>query len=133
MTYTSSFYGAETWYGIRKTSVFKDLAMVYHKCIKKVAGGNVWDSNYEVCETASIPIFKRLFAKRLVNFLFRVNRSESPCVLPSRYYLRYMSAIFKSIAHFFMHEYELYNLFERPFCATLARIDYVQRKEPTRR
>ena len=67
---------------------------------RKVAALNVWDSNHEACEIVNVPIFKHLLAKRLVSFLFRVIRSESHCELPFRCYLRNMSAIYKSIAHF---------------------------------
>ena len=73
-TYTSSFYGAETWYSFKKASVFNVLAVVYHKCVKKVEGLNIWDSNYEACEIVKVPIFKYMLAKRLVSFLFKVLR-----------------------------------------------------------
>ena len=131
-TYTSSFYGTETWYSFRNASVFKDFTIVYHKCVKKVAGLNVWDSNHEACEIVNVPIFKHLLATILISVLFRVVRSESPCGLPFRFYLRFMSDIYKSIAHFFMQEYSISNIFESPLCAILARIDYVQRNEPRR-
>ena len=65
-TYTSSSYGAETWYNFRIPSVFKDLAVVYHKCVQKVAGHNDWDSNHKACEIVNIPIFKQL----LLSFLY---------------------------------------------------------------
>ena len=107
--------------------------MLYHKCVKKVAGLNVWHSNHEAYEIVNVPIFMLLLAKRLVSFLFRVIRSESPCVLPFRYYLSYRSAIYIWIAQFFMQEYSIYIIFESTISAILTMIYYVQRNEPRRR
>ena len=48
-TFTSSFYGAELWYGSSCYRTIEKIAITYHKAVKRVARRNVWDSNHEAC------------------------------------------------------------------------------------
>ena len=79
-TYTSSFYGIETWYDSLSNRNINKLSVCYHKAVKKVAHLNVWDSNHLACDIVNVPIFIHLAAKRAICFLFSLLNSQSPCV-----------------------------------------------------
>jgi len=46
----TSFYATELWYDDpMNRNRFRKIEICYHKCIKKLAGLNVWDSNHLAC------------------------------------------------------------------------------------
>ena len=129
-SYTSSFYGIESWYFKLKAKSLNKISVAYHKAVKRIAGLNVWDSNHVGCEIAKVPIFRHLFAKRLVNNFFSICESKSPCLRKFNYYFRYKSVMNTEVSKYFDKNYEISNLKVNPLCAILARIDFVQRTEP---
>ena len=78
---TSSFYTTETWHRFRYISIFKEFAVVYHKCFLKIAAHNIWDSNHETCEKVNVSIFKGVNPTTLVKitiyFFFRKKSSQN--------------------------------------------------------
>ena len=126
-TFTSSFYGIEISYN-RDSCLTKlrRMAIAYHKCVKKIAHFNMWDSNHEACSLVGVPIFKHLMNKRLVLFLFRTINSNSPCLSNLSYFFRYKSFVSKFTKKLFFDEYSV-DIFTNPICALLARVEYVER------
>ena len=129
-TYTSSFYGIETWYDSLSNRNINKLSVCYHKAVKKVAHLNVWDSNHLACDIVNVPIFIHLAAKRAICFLFSLLNSQSPCVSPFRFYFKYSSHIKSSLSTYFDAKYNICRLLDNPLCALIARIEYMQIHEP---
>ena len=58
-TYTSSFYGCNLWIDqVINDNKIREISIVYHKAVKKLAGLAPWDSNHEACNTVGVNIFK---------------------------------------------------------------------------
>ena len=127
-TYTSSFYGIETWYDFKNKDIYK-IGVTYHKAVKKIAHLNVWDSNHLGCDVVGVPIFKHLLAKRLVCAFHRICSSESPCFSIYKFYFRYKSNFSRCINEIFMKFYNV-RVESGPLVALLARINFVQAHEP---
>ena len=73
--YLMSFYGMELWYpNLTKSNLYK-MSVGYHKAVKRLVGLNVWDGNHDACAVAEVPIFKHLFARRLISFFINLLRS----------------------------------------------------------
>ena len=130
-TYTSSFYAIENWNFGTSSYPIRKISVAYHKAVKRVSGMNVWQSNHDACKVAGVNTFKHLYAKRRVNFLFSLRDSKSPCLTSLRYYLCFQSFIRNQIVDYFRDVYEVPNLLENPLCAIRARIDFVERNEPS--
>ena len=107
------------------------ISVAYHKAVKRICGMTPWESNHDACLTAGVNIFRHLYAKRRVSFAFAVRNSESPCLVPLIYYLRYKSSFSYQIVEYFRAVYEIPDLFDNPLCAIRARIDFVERNEPS--
>ena len=131
-TYTSSFYGAELWYGSSRYKNINGLAVSYHKAVKRVARMNVWDSNHLACEIVGVPIFKHLIARRALCFFFKMMGSPSPCIIPYKYFIRHSSHMAMELKTLFLQKYDVPALMENPLCALLARINFVEKHEPRR-
>ena len=78
-----------------------------------------------------VPIFKHLIAKRALVFFIQLINTSSPCVSPYRHYIRYNSFIKKNLNALFEKNYQVCNFIENPLCALIARIDFVERTEPS--
>ena len=129
-TFTNSFYGIETWYDGWKNPNIKNIAITYHKAVKKTAHMNVWDSNHIACEVVGVPIFKHLLSKRIVCFYFSILKTESPCLSIYKHYFKYQSFINHEVDAMLNHMYDISLFRNNPLCAILARIGYVERNEP---
>ena len=99
-TYTSSFYAIENWTFGASNRALQRISVAYHKAVKRVCGLNPWVSNHDACKTLGVNIFKHLYAKRRVGFAVAVINSESPCLVPLLYYLRYKSAFSHQIVEY---------------------------------
>ena len=126
-----SFYGSENWYDLKGCSKeFKALGVSYHKAIKKVNGFNIWESNHLVCERVGLPIFRHLLNRRRISFLFSLIETESPCILPLKDYFKNSSCILKHTQYSFEKEYCVQNILANELDALIARINFVQAREP---
>ena len=128
-SFTSSFYGIDVWFGKVSTSHLNKISVAYHKAVKRICGMNVWDSNHVACETVGVPIFRHLFATRLLCFWHRLCRAESECTADLKYYFKYNSHIRSKLCRMSDDIYSV-DISQNPLCAIKARIGYVQRTEP---
>ena len=129
-SYCSSFYGMEFWSDFSGSiNVFDQLTIFYHKAVKRIAGLPMWESNHLACSMTSLPIFKHYVNLRLVNFLFNVSNSKSPCVAPLKSYFRFDSYFKCNICKIFKDIYDVDDIFDQDIGALRARIDFVQRHE----
>ena len=131
--YSNSFYGIEMCFDAWRNREVNKLAITYHKAVKRVARLNVWDSNHEGCSIVGVPIFQHMMSKRIVSYFFSLMKSESPCLLPYKYYFRHLSFINKEIDNLMESKYEVINFKINPLCALFSRLNYVERHEPRRR
>ena len=128
-TYTSSFYGIESWWYKMTAASINKIAVAYHKAVKKVAGLNVWDSNHVACEIVNVPIFKHLLARRIVTFLSGLYKSSNICVKRFSYHFRFNSYTFSIVNNMFLKQYGFDKVFENPMCAVNSRIYFVQHND----
>ena len=128
-TFTSSFYGIEVWAEKLKGAQLHKISVAYHKAIKIICGLNQWDSNHVACDQAGLPIFRHLLAKRVISVWHRVCYSKSPCLANLKYYFRHKGLFTAKIEGWIFDNYAC-NIRDNPFCAMVARINYVQRTEP---
>ena len=69
-TYTSSFYGNESWfYNIIKKNIYR-IGVAYHKAVKMISFLNIWDSNHLACSNIRPNIFCHVYAKRMITHVF---------------------------------------------------------------
>ena len=126
-SFTSSFYGMDTWFNYKQADIYK-IGVAYHKSVKKIAQLNTWDSNHEGCLYVGVPIFRHLLARRLLSSFFRLCDSNSPCLDKFKFYFRFKSSFSKHIDTLFSNVYEV-KVEENPLCALLSRINFVQQHE----
>ena len=129
-TFTSSFYGAELWYGSSCYRTIEKIAITYHKAVKRVARRNVWDSNHEACNIVGVQIFKHLIAKRSVCFYYSMLKSKSPCIKPYQNFIRNRSLARSELDNLFVRNYGVTNFYNNPLCALISRINFIERTEP---
>ena len=129
-SYCSSMYGAELW-SVRSgsRSDFDHFGVIYHRAVKRIAGLSGWDSNHLACRIASLPIFKHLINKKVLNFYFRILNSNSPCLSGLRNYFRFHSHIKYDLCNIFNDIYLVKDIFNNDLIALQSRIDFVQRNE----
>ena len=129
-TYTSSFWGIESWfYNMKKKSLFK-ISVAYNKAVKKIYFLKVWDSNHLACCSARVNIFCHMYAKRMITHNLSFFKSDSPCMYYLKYYFRYSSCIYRILCKYFLCNYDVHDVADNSLCALKARIDFVQRNEP---
>ena len=128
-TYTSSFYAIENWALAKSNKHMHRISVAYHKAVKRICSMNVWESNHGACKTADVNIFKHLYAKRRITFMFSLRDTKSPCILPLKYYYQFRSIAANATKSYFLNEYQLVDLFSNPLCAIHARIGFVERNE----
>ena len=130
-TYTFSFYGSELWYEtILQKKCFNNLAIGYHKAVKRIARLNVWDSNHAACELVGVPVFKHLQASRLYEFYLSLLNLSTPAHSLLKYYFRCSSNIGFMVKKMFRLRYDVLNLLENEKIAVHSRIGFVERNEP---
>ena len=105
------------------------ISVAYHKAVKTICGLNYWDNNHAACDQAGVPIFRHLLAKRLISAWFRICSSNSPCLANLKYYFKHKGMFTAKIERWIFDNYSV-NIKDNPFCAIVARINYVQRTEP---
>ena len=128
-SFTSSFYGIDTWFEKIKVSQLSKISVTYHRAIKRLCGKNLWDSNHEACETVGVPIFKHLLSKRLLCLWQNLCTTKNACMGTLKYFFRSNSFIFSRLNKLFKDDYNV-DIMLNPLCAVLARIEFVQRNEP---
>ena len=130
-TYAFSFYGSELWFEtILQNKCFNNLAIGYHKAVKRVCHLNVWDSNHRACELVGVPVFKHLQAARLYEFYLTLLDSCTPIYSLLKYYFRFSSHIGFNIKRMFRLRYDVFNLLENDRHGIHSRIQFVERNEP---
>ena len=75
--------------------------------------------------------FKHLYAMRRINFNFSLFDSQSPCLSPLSYYLRFSYFTAISTKLYFNEAYRIADLFDNPLCAVMSRIQFVENNEPS--
>ena len=130
-SYCTSFYGSQLWYNRRGCqNEFRALGVSYHNHIKKMLRIPLYESNHVTCEGAGLPIFKHCINKRTLSFFISLITSNSPCILPLRYYFKYDSEILYCLKSIFRKVYHVTDILSNDFRALYATIDFVERHEP---
>ena len=130
-TYAFSFYGSELWFEtISQNKCFNNLAIAYHKAVKRICHLNVWDSNHLACELVGVPVFKHLHASRIFEFYLSLLNSRTPVYSFMKYYFRFSSNIGFNVKQMFKYRYDIVNLLENDRLAVHSRIKFIERTEP---
>ena len=127
----TSFYAIELWYdNLINRNKFRKVEICYHKCVKKVAGLNVWDSNHLACSIVGVPVFRHLLAWSCLSLYNRMFKTRSPCVSRFRYFYRYRSLMSSRVRELFRSIYNINEIFDNDLAAIKSRINYIERNEP---
>ena len=128
-TYCMSFYGCETWYNTYGCSAqLKELAISYHKAIKRLHGIPYRTSNHDICDESNLLTFKHYLSQRLLDFVFRIRRSSFLGHL--NYFLLRKSALISGVTARFREIYEVDNILDNDLQALKARIKFISDHEP---
>ena len=129
-SYCSSFYASELWFNREKAKKELDtLSIVYHKAIKRVVNLSKWDNNHDACCLANLPIFKHFLNNKLINFVFSIINSKSPCIANLKTYFVRDSFLMKYTQEIFTSLYEVENVLNNDLAALKSRINFVERNE----
>ena len=130
-TYTTTFYGCNTWFeqSINDNNIRK-IAVCYHKAVKKIAGKLPWDSNHESCSIVNVNIFKHLLVKRIYNHFCSLIKQGNGICASLKYYFMFESQINAKLTNMFQNKYDLIDYKYNDNGAVRARIDFIERHEP---
>ena len=127
----TSFYATELWYDdLMNRNRFRKIEICYHKCIKKLAGLNVWDSNHLACSIVGVPVFRHLLAWSCLCLYSRMFKTNSPCISRFKYFFRYNSFLSTNVRELFSSYYNVSDIFNNDLIAIKSRIDFIERNEP---
>ena len=130
-TYCTSFYGMETWIERRiKNAHIRQLAVSYHKAVKRISGLKSWDGNHVACEMVEVNLLQHLLMKRMVRHFFGLISSNFVTMRRLRNFFLWKSHTKRVIEEKFREDYELMNFASNDVDALMARVDFVQRTEP---
>ena len=108
----------------------REISIVYHKAVKKLAGLAPWDSNHEACNTVGVNIFKHLMVKRMLNYFKDLVKTENKIFSTLRYFIACFSKTRRSLEYLLRNWYNVENFMTNDYAAIKARIDFVERNEP---
>ena len=128
-SYTSSFYGIDTWFDKVSFTNMRKISVPYHKAVKKICNMNVYDSNHVACDLAGVLTFKHLHALRLLCFWHKLCHTNSMCLANLKYYFKFNSCIYQKLKLLFTEVYSV-NISDNPLCAIKSRIKFVHNHEP---
>ena len=124
------FYGADLWFYDKKCKqALHQLAVGYHKAIKKLLGVSTHESNHFVCQESSLFTFEHLLNKLKLFLILRVFNDPCAFIEKTLNFLVLSSVLLNEIRDIFIHNYEIELLFEQDREALISRIVYVQSHE----
>ena len=132
--YCLQFYGAELWFGCRRSSqAFHQFAVGYHKAIKKLLNLSSHESNHYACQEASLYLFKHFINKTKICLAFRILFKPCEFINKNLDFLKISSVMLGDVNTILTEQYQIDSISDNDFDAIMARISYVQNHEPQMR
>ena len=129
-TYTSSFYGIESWLYKIKKKIFR-TSFTYHKAVKNISFINICDSNPLACSNIRVVItFCHAYTKRMVNSVFSLFRSNCQFMNFLKYYFRCSPCFYRDDCRYFQCNLNVRNVADNILDVLKVRIEFDQKKEP---
>ena len=128
--YCNQFYGAELWFGSGSCArAINELAVAFHKSIKKILNLSPHESNHFACQEAGILMFKHLLNK--IKYLTVLRFFTKPCYFIEKNdrFLILSSVLLNEVSNTLKNCYGVHSLFDNDKDAILSRIEYVQNHE----
>ena len=130
-TYCLQIYGSNLWFGnFRCKRQLDQFAVGYHKAIKKILKVPYGASNHDCCEILGLLTFKHFLNSARLKFILRI--LKIPCVFISKIvpFLKIKSICFNELELLFKDVYNVNNILDNDKEALIARIFYIDRREP---
>ena len=133
-SYCTSFYASELWVDKKKCSRnFKNLSISYHLTLKKIIGFPKFHSNHFTCSIFNAMTFEHFSNFKCIKFIFWLLNNNGPCFRTHKFYFLKNSIFKRRLDDICTSTYGIVNLFDNDMDAILARIYYVQEREPSSR
>ena len=125
-------YGMELWGDTSGCStLLKQVAVSYHYALKRILGLSKRDSNHYVCYLLDQLTFEHLRNLRMLKYYRWLRDCTSPCIVPNRHYFIDNSLLKRQIDSIFLEKYEMYDAYDNDMDAVMARMKYIQFREPS--
>ena len=128
------FYGAELWFGNKgAVTSLKQFGIGYHKAIKKVLGLSYNESSHYACQEAELYTFENLVNKIKIMYVLRLMLSPCDFLGKINSFLSVSSVLYNEVYDILQSKYNIQSLVENDKAAIMARISFVQNREPQSR
>ena len=130
-SFCSSFYGSELWfYRFKCRESFNKLAVSYHSALKKILGLPKFYSNHVACSALDAYTFKHFINMKILRFAFWLKDCQSLCFYSLKHYFFSSSSFIDRFNQTWQEVYEVGDVLNNDVQAILARIKFVQDREP---
>ena len=119
------------WNRFYSTKYYRKISVSYHASLKKNLKVPRFYSNHLVCSILNAFTFENLLNYRQLRFLFWLRKCQSPCFYLHKTYFLYNSTFAHRIFKVWQEKYSVCNIYENDVHALIARIFYVQCREPS--
>ena len=131
LSFCSSFYGSELWfYRFKCRESFNKLAVSYHSALKKILCLPKFYSNHVACSALDAYTFKHFINMKILRFAFWLKNCQSLCFYSLKHYFFCSSSFIDSFNQTWQEVYEVGDVLNNDVQAILARIKFVQDREP---
>ena len=132
LSFCGSFNGSELWMRTRKSRcAFNKMCVSYHSALRKILGVRRYFSNHLVYSILQTFTFEHLLNAKMTRFMFWLKKCNSVCFVHFKFYFMNRSIYCEYFSKLWSDKYGLKNVFDNDFDALLARIKFLQDREPT--
>ena len=127
-TYCLQFYGANLWFrNFGCNSSLHQLAVGYHKAIKKILKVPYGASNHDCCEIINLLTFNHFFNSIRLKFLFRILFRPCKFIFKIASFLKLKSVYLEELQNVFKIVFRVYDISSNELIALLYEFFYVDR------
>ena len=98
--------------------------------MKPIFGLTIRSRNHEACCQANMLTFKHIQFRKMLNFDYQINDTESPCLLPLKKFFCNKSNFMKKLNIFVEEKYDIKDVMNNDREAVSARISFIFLREP---
>ena len=129
-TYCLQFYGANLWFRNFGCSLsLHQLAVGYHKAIKKILKVPYGASNHDCCEIVNLLTFNHFLNFIRLKFIFRIFYRPCKFTFKINSFLKFKSCYLDKFQNVFKSLYDVDDILYNDLNALITRIFYVDRRE----
>ena len=102
------------------------MKISYHKSLKRLLGVPYWYSNHDVCNHLNFKTFDNVVNINIFQFMFQIQRTDSPCIKYIRQYLLFDSKLAERADQIAYKFYGFTRVLDNDFDAIIACVKRVQ-------